>query len=81
MNDNNKNDKSKDLIRYPKAYYTIGSHRMRNPTMSITIRMIVLEIAACKSDLAPISSKITHREIPTDDGKPRKNEFNRLPTP
>lgn len=54
---------------------------MRNPTMSITMRMIVLEMAACKSDLAPISSKITHREIPTDDGKPRKNEFNKLPTP
>ena len=54
---------------------------MRNPTRSITTRIIVLEMAACKSDLAPISSKITHREIPTDEGKPRKNEFNKLPIP
>ena len=41
----------------------------------------MLEMNACKRDRTPMLSRIGHRDMPTDEGNPRKNELTTFPIP
>lgn len=41
----------------------------------------MLETNACRIERTPMSSRMVQRDMPTDEGNPRKNELTRFPIP
>lgn len=59
----------------------MGNDSNKNPMATITISTRILVIAEWRRVFAPVPSRITHLDSPTHNGKPRKNELRKFPSP
>lgn len=61
--------------------FTIGKVLKRKPMPTMTTRTTTLEMAELSNVFAPVLSKITLLERPTQDGKPLKKHDIKFPIP